>query len=95
MMNEAPINFAPAVAHKPMGPCAKTTTVSPMRIFADSAPLNPVEAMSASSTTCSSVSSSGIFARFAWAFGTSRYSACAPLIVLPNRQPPIASTPSP
>ena len=48
MMNEAPINFAPAVAHKPMGPCAKTATVSPMRMFADSAPLNPVEAMSAS-----------------------------------------------
>ena len=38
---------------------------------------------------------SGIPARFAWALGTSRYSACAPLIVLPNRQPPIASTPSP
>ena len=56
MMNEAPISFAPAVAHKPIGPCAKTTTVSPMRMFADSAPLNPVEAMSASKTTCSSVS---------------------------------------
>lgn len=50
MMKEAPINFAPAVAHNPIGPCAKTTTVSPIRIFADSAPLNPVEAMSASKT---------------------------------------------
>ena len=61
MMNEAPISFAPAVAHKPIGPCAKTTTVSPMRMFADSAPLNPVEAMSASRTTCSSLNSSGNF----------------------------------
>src|SRR5206468_9990288 len=32
---------------------------SPMRIFADSAPLNPAEAMSASNTTCSSVSNLG------------------------------------
>ena len=39
MMNEAPINFAPAVAQRPIGPCAKTTTVSPMRMFADSEPL--------------------------------------------------------
>ena len=39
MMNEAPMSFAPAVAHKPIGPCAKTATVSPMRMFADSAPL--------------------------------------------------------
>ena len=35
-------------------PAQKPTTVSPMRMFADSAPLNPVEAMSASNTTCSS-----------------------------------------
>ena len=48
MMNDAPISLAPAVAQSPIGPCAKTTTVSPMRMFADSAPLNPVEAMSAS-----------------------------------------------
>ena len=54
MMNEAPISFAPAVAQSPIGPCANTTTVSPMRMFADSAPLNPVDAMSASNTTCSS-----------------------------------------
>ena len=38
----------------------------------------PVEAMSASSTICSSVSSSGTFAMLAGAFGTRRYSACAP-----------------
>jgi len=27
MMKEAPINFAPAVAHKPIGPCAKTARI--------------------------------------------------------------------
>ena len=48
MMNEAPTSFAPAVAHKPMGPWAKAATVWPMQMFADSTPLNPVEAMSAS-----------------------------------------------
>jgi hypothetical protein len=47
--------------------------------------------MSASKTTCSSVTSSGIFAMFACADGTNRYSAWAPSIVLPNRQPPMAS----
>ena len=51
---------APAVAHRPIGPCANTTTASPMRTGADSAPLKPVDAMSASRTTCSSLSSSGI-----------------------------------
>ena len=65
MMNDAPISLAPAVEQRPIGPCANTTTVSPMRMFADSAPLKPVDAISASNTTCSSVSSSGIFARFA------------------------------
>lgn len=95
MISEAPISLAPAVAHKPIGPWAKTATPSPIRTPPDSAPLKPVDAMSASNTTCSSVSSSGIFARFAWACGTSRYSACAPLMVLPKRQPPIASYPPP
>ena len=38
----------------------------------------PVEAMSASKTTCSSLSSAGIFARFACALGMRTYSACAP-----------------
>ena len=32
IMTAAPINFAPAVAQSPIGPCAKTTTVSPMRM---------------------------------------------------------------
>ena len=87
----APISFAPAVAHSPIGPCANTTTVSPMRTPPDCAPAKPVDAMSARRTTCSSVTSSGIFARLAWADGTSRYSAWAPSIVLPKRQPPMAS----
>ena len=91
MMSDAPISFAPAVAHRPIGPWAKTTTESPIRTPPDSAPLNPVEAMSASSTTCSSVTPSGIGVRLAWADGTSRYSACAPSMVLPKRQPPSAS----
>jgi hypothetical protein len=47
--------------------------------------------MSASRTACSSVTSSGMRARLACAAGTSRYSACAPSIVLPKRQPPSAS----
>ena len=53
-----------------------------------SAPLRPVEKISGTSTTCSSVSPSGIGARFARASGTSRYSAHAPSMVLPKRQPP-------
>ena len=55
-----------------------------------SAPERPVEKMSGQSSTSSSVSSRGIGARFARASGTSRYSAQAPLMVLPNRQPPSA-----
>ena len=55
MTSAAPMSLAPAVAHRPIGPCAKTTTVSPIRTRPDSAPEKPVEAMSASSTTCSSV----------------------------------------
>ena len=95
MTSEAPISLAPAVAHRPIGPWAKTTTESPIFTPPDSGPLKPVEAMSARSTTCSSVTSSGMRVRFAWADGTRRYSACAPLIVLPKRQPPRASKPSP
>ncbi len=34
MINDAPISFAPAVAHNPIGPCANTTTVSPIRMLA-------------------------------------------------------------
>ena len=85
------MSFAPATAHRPIGPSANTTTESPIRTLPDSAALKPVEAMSASRTTCSSVTSSGIGVRFACADGTSRYSAWAPLMVLPKRQPPSAS----
>jgi hypothetical protein len=46
---------------------AKTTTAPPILICPDSAPLNAVEAMSASSTAFSSVNSSGIFSIFHWA----------------------------
>jgi hypothetical protein len=60
-----------------------------------SAAANPVEAISASSRTCSSERLSGMTARLAWACGTLTYSACAPSIVLPKRQPPRASNPSP
>jgi len=87
----APMSLAPAVAQRPIGPWAKTTTASPSFTPPDSAPAKPVEAMSASRTTCSSVTSAGILARLAWADGTSRYSAWAPSIVFPKRQPPIAS----
>ena len=59
MTSAAPMSLAPAVAHRPIGPCAKTTTVSPIRTLPDSAPEKPVEAMSASRTTCSSVSAVG------------------------------------
>ena len=51
------------------GPSAKTTTASPILTLPDSAPLNPVEAMSARSTTCSSVTPSGNGLRLAWAGG--------------------------
>ena len=91
MTSDAPISLAPAVAHRPIGPWAKTTTASPILTPPDSGPLKPVEAMSASSTTCSSVTPSGMGVRLAWADGTRRYSAWAPSIVLPKRQPPMAS----
>ena len=49
---------------------------------------SPVEKMSGTSSTSSSLRPSGIGARLARASGTSRYSAHAPSMVLPNRQPP-------
>jgi hypothetical protein len=55
----APLSFAPAVAHSPIGPCANTATTSPMRMPAFSAPLKPVDMMSGHISTCSSVSPSG------------------------------------
>ena len=67
MTSDAPISRAPAVAQRPIGPWAKTATVWPIRTSARSAAEMPVEAMSASSTHCSSLRSSGIFARLACA----------------------------
>ena len=88
MMSDAPFSLAPSVAHRPIGPCAKTATASPTLMLPLSAPDSPVEKMSGHSTTSSSRRSSGIGARLARASGTSRYSAQAPLIVLPKRHPP-------
>ena len=38
MMSEAPFSFAPSVAHRPIGPCAKTATASPTLMLPLSAP---------------------------------------------------------
>jgi hypothetical protein len=73
-MMKAPLSFAPPIAHKPIGPCAKTATVSPIFTSPLSAAEIPVDAMSASRTTCSSLKSSGMFARLACAFGVVRSS---------------------
>ena len=78
MIRDAPFRRAPAVAHSPIGPWAKTATVWPIRTSAVSAAEIPVEAMSASSRHCSSVMSSGILARFACAYGTQKKSAWTP-----------------
>jgi hypothetical protein len=93
MIVVAPRSFAPAVAHKPIGPCANTATISPILMPPLSAPPNPVLMMSGHISTCSSVRPSGIAARFAFAFGTSTYSAWQPSIVFPNRHPPISLPP--
>lgn len=93
MRVDAPRSFAPAAAHRPIGPWAKTATVSPILMFPDSAPANPVDMMSGHMSTCSSVSPSGTGARFAIASGTRRYSAWAPSMVLPKRQPPMGLSP--
>ncbi|MNL44586.1 hypothetical protein D3C87_1671710 [compost metagenome] len=93
MMVVAPNNLAPAVAQSPIGPCANTATVSPIRMLAFSAPLKPVDMMSGHMSTCSSLSASGTGARLASASGTNRYSAWAPSIMLPNRHPAVARYP--
>jgi len=90
MTSDAPFSRAPAVAHRPIGPCAKIATASPTLMLPLSAPDNPVEKMSGHIRTASSLSASGITARFARACGTRRYSAHAPLMVLPKRHPPSA-----
>ena len=59
MMRVAPRSFAPAVAQSPIGPCANTATVSPIRMPPLSAPPKPVLMMSGHISTCSSVSPSG------------------------------------
>ncbi|MCY1514147.1 hypothetical protein D9M68_486760 [compost metagenome] len=89
----APSSRAPAAAQSPIGPCANTATVSPMRMLAFSAPLNPVDMISGHISTCSSLKLSGTGARLACASGTSRYSAWAPSIMLPNRHPAVARYP--
>jgi nucleotide-binding universal stress UspA family protein len=47
MISDAPFSRAPAVAHRPIGPWAKTATVWPMRTLALSAAEMPVEAIAA------------------------------------------------
>ena len=89
----APIRRAPAAAQRPIGPKAKTATVSPMRTLPLSAPEKPVDMMSGHISTCSSVSRDGTGARLAIASGTSTKSAWQPSMVLPNFQPPIALKP--
>ena len=75
MIVVAPASRAPAVAQSPIGPCANTATVSPMRTWPLSAPEKPVDMMSGHISTCSSVNPSGTGARLAIASGTSTYSA--------------------
>ena len=65
MMVPAPRSRAPAVAHSPIGPRAKITTISPILILAASAPAKPVDMMSGHISTCSSVSASGTGAKLA------------------------------
>ena len=68
-IRDAPRSRAPRVAHSPIGPCAKTATASPTLTPPLSAPEMPVDAMSGSISTCSSVSPSGMTARLARASG--------------------------
>lgn len=93
MIRVAPISRALAVAQSPIGPWAKTATVSPIRTPPFSAPAKPVDIMSGHISTCSSDKASSIGARFAIASGARRYSAWAPSMVLPNFQPPIGFQP--
>ena len=90
MMSDAPLSFAPSVAHRPIGP---------WREHGDGVTDLDVAAFGAGQTGREDVRAqqhgfvgeiAGIGARLARASGTSRYSAQAPLMVLPNRQPPSA-----
>ena len=69
MTSDAPASRAPAVAQRPIGPCANTATASPIRTPPLSAAENPVDMMSGQRSTSSSVRPSGILARLACAFG--------------------------
>ena len=93
MIRVAPSSLAPAVAQRPIGPWAKTATVSPILMPPFSAPTKPVDMMSGHISTSSSLRSSGTGARFAIASGTRTYSAWQPSMVLPNFQPPIGFQP--
>jgi len=93
MIVVAPISRAPAAAHRPIGPSAKTATVSPMRTPPLSAPEKPVDMISGHINTCSSLKPPGTGERFTMASGTRTNSAWQPSMVLPNFQPPIALKP--
>jgi len=78
MTYPAPRSRAATVAASPTGPWPTMATVSPMRSSDASMPANPVDPPQVMTTACSSVTSSGMGARFACAYGTATYSACAP-----------------
>lgn len=67
MIVVAPISRAPAAAHRPIGPSAKTATVSPMRTPLLSAPEKPVDMISGHINTCSSLKPPGTGERFTMA----------------------------
>ena len=71
MIVVAPMSLAPATAQSPMGPSAKTATLSPIFTPPRSAPEKPVDIMSGHISTCSSESPSGIGLKFAMASGIS------------------------
>jgi hypothetical protein len=75
MIFDATIGPAPAVAQSPIGPWAKTATMSPIRMPPRSAPPKLVDMISGHISTCSSVRPSDTGARLAIASGTRRYSA--------------------
>ena len=87
MMSAAPFSLAPPSRTNQSGPARRPRPESPTLMLPLSAPDRPVEKISGHISTFVG-ETWGIVARFARASGTSRYSAHAPLIVLPNRQPP-------
>jgi IS5 family transposase len=95
MIVVAPMSRPPAVAQSPIGSCANTATVSPIRTPPLSAPQKPLDMMSGHIRTCSSLSWCGTGIRFAMASGISTYSAWQPSMVLPNFQPPIGYSRAP